>query len=74
MGTEAKVYLTHIKPLAEHLFQRSNLFGFKGIMGMIALQASHTLPTVAFPSSPFSPMPKSDHVVITNTPVNRMTG
>jgi len=52
------VYITHIKPLIEHLFQRSNLLGFKGIMGMIALQASNSLPTVVIPSSPFYPIPK----------------
>jgi hypothetical protein len=59
--------------MAEHSFQRSNLLGFKEIMGMTALEASHTLPTVVFPSSPFSPVLISYHVVITNIPVNRMT-
>jgi hypothetical protein len=74
------VYLTHIKPLVEHLFQRSNLLGFKGIIGMIAIEASNSLPTIVFLSSPFYPMQKelvSGNKLtcgFTNTPVNKMTG
>jgi hypothetical protein len=40
------------------LFQRSNLLGLKGKKGMIALEASNSLPSAVFRSSPFYPMPK----------------